>query len=96
MMLGQDCYPERLGKLFIVHSPYIFMTAWKMVYPFIDSNTKKKVTRQQKDHFLPIETLSFGQIIKITNNDLTFLLLQLKSLTDNVCGEQKAQVHIAK
>ncbi|EXB81191.1 hypothetical protein L484_013131 [Morus notabilis] len=38
----QDCYPERLGKLFIVHSPYIFMTAWKMIYPFIDSNTKKK------------------------------------------------------
>ncbi|PON91780.1 CRAL-TRIO lipid binding domain containing protein [Trema orientale] len=38
----QDCYPERLGKLFLVHVPYIFMTAWKMVYPFIDNNTKKK------------------------------------------------------
>ncbi|PON98536.1 CRAL-TRIO lipid binding domain containing protein [Trema orientale] len=39
----QDCYPERLGKLFLVHVPYIFMTAWKMVYPFIDNNTKKKI-----------------------------------------------------
>ncbi|KAK6160481.1 hypothetical protein DH2020_003862 [Rehmannia glutinosa] len=39
----QDCYPERLGKLFIVHVPYIFMTAWKMVYPFIDKNTKRKI-----------------------------------------------------
>uniref|UniRef100_U5GTD7 CRAL-TRIO domain-containing protein n=1 Tax=Populus trichocarpa TaxID=3694 RepID=U5GTD7_POPTR len=39
----QDCFPERLGKLFIVHVPYIFMTAWKVVYPFIDSKTKKKV-----------------------------------------------------
>ncbi|XP_062155751.1 uncharacterized protein LOC133863709 [Alnus glutinosa] len=39
----QDCYPERLGKLLIVHVPYIFMTAWKMVYPFIDSKTKKKI-----------------------------------------------------
>ncbi|PON91770.1 CRAL-TRIO lipid binding domain containing protein [Trema orientale] len=39
----QDCYPERLGKLFLVHVPYIFMTAWKMVYPFIDKNTKKKI-----------------------------------------------------
>ncbi|EEF50126.1 phosphatidylinositol transfer protein 3 [Ricinus communis] len=39
----QDYYPERLAKLFIVHVPYIFMTAWKVIYPFIDSKTKKKI-----------------------------------------------------
>jgi len=39
----QDCYPERLGKLLLVHVPYVFMTAWKVVYPFIDSKTKKKI-----------------------------------------------------
>lgn len=39
----QDCYPERLGKLFLVHVPYVFMTAWKVIYPFIDSRTKKKI-----------------------------------------------------
>ncbi|KAJ6695115.1 hypothetical protein OIU74_014284 [Salix koriyanagi] len=39
----QDCYPERLGKLFIVHVPYVFMTAWKVVYPFIDRKTKNKI-----------------------------------------------------
>nr|XP_043616732.1 CRAL-TRIO domain-containing protein YKL091C-like [Erigeron canadensis] len=39
----QDYYPERLGKMFIVHVPYVFMTAWKMVYPFIDEKTKKKI-----------------------------------------------------
>ncbi|KAK4377041.1 hypothetical protein RND71_003337 [Anisodus tanguticus] len=39
----QDCYPKRLGKLFIVHVPYIFMTAWKAIYPFIDSKTEKKI-----------------------------------------------------
>ncbi|OMO64555.1 Cellular retinaldehyde binding/alpha-tocopherol transport [Corchorus capsularis] len=43
LTLLQDCYPERLGKLFIVHCPYIFMTAWKAIYPFIDKNTKKKI-----------------------------------------------------
>lgn len=46
MIWWQDCYPERLGKLLIVHSPYIFMTAWKVIYPFIDNNTKKKVYLQ--------------------------------------------------
>ncbi|GFQ01802.1 random slug protein 5 [Phtheirospermum japonicum] len=39
----QDYYPERLGKFFIINVPYIFMTAWKIVYPFIDKNTKKKI-----------------------------------------------------
>lgn len=39
----QDYYPERLGKLYLVHVPYIFMTAWKIVYPFIDKNTRNKI-----------------------------------------------------
>ncbi|KAL9993783.1 putative CRAL-TRIO lipid binding domain-containing protein [Helianthus debilis subsp. tardiflorus] len=40
----QDYYPERLAKMFVVHVPYVFMAAWKMVYPFIDEKTKKKVS----------------------------------------------------
>ncbi|KAH6755504.1 Sec14p-like phosphatidylinositol transfer family protein [Perilla frutescens var. hirtella] len=39
----QEYYPERLGKLFIVHAPYIFMTMWKIIYPFIDKKTRSKV-----------------------------------------------------
>ncbi|XP_004503847.1 uncharacterized protein [Cicer arietinum] len=39
----QDYYPERLGKLLILHAPYIFMRVWKIVYPFIDNKTRKKI-----------------------------------------------------
>ncbi|KQK11316.1 phosphatidylinositol transfer protein 3 [Brachypodium distachyon] len=38
----QSYYPERLGKALMIHVPYIFMKAWKMVYPFIDANTRDK------------------------------------------------------
>lgn len=38
----QSYYPERLGKALMIHVPYLFMKAWKMVQPFIDANTKDK------------------------------------------------------
>lgn len=55
----QDYYPERLGKLFIVHAPYMFMKVWKLVYPFIDDNTKKKVTLQNCDFMCKLSTTCF-------------------------------------
>jgi len=38
----QTYYPERLSKVLLIHVPYMFMKAWKMIYPFIDKNTRKK------------------------------------------------------
>ncbi|XP_071729390.1 sec14 cytosolic factor-like [Rutidosis leptorrhynchoides] len=46
----QDYYPERLGKMFVVNVPYLFMAAWKMIYPFIDEKTKKKIIFVEKKH----------------------------------------------
>ncbi|MED6194200.1 hypothetical protein PIB30_026195 [Stylosanthes scabra] len=40
----QDYNPERMGKLFILHAPYVFMKVWQIIYPFIDNNTKQKIT----------------------------------------------------
>lgn len=42
----QSYYPERLGKLYLVHAPIIFWSAWKLVVPFIHPVTKEKVTLQ--------------------------------------------------
>uniref|UniRef100_A0A0E0CCF8 CRAL-TRIO domain-containing protein n=1 Tax=Oryza meridionalis TaxID=40149 RepID=A0A0E0CCF8_9ORYZ len=38
----QSYYPERLGKALMIHVPYMFMKAWKMIYPFIDNVTRDK------------------------------------------------------
>ncbi|KAM3278985.1 hypothetical protein ACQJBY_046340 [Aegilops geniculata] len=38
----QSYYPERLGRVLLIHVPYVFMAAWKMLYPFIDDKTKEK------------------------------------------------------
>ncbi|CAH8336706.1 unnamed protein product [Eruca vesicaria subsp. sativa] len=49
----QDCYPERLDKLYFVRAPYIFMTAWKVIYPFVDTNTKKKIVFVENKKLTP-------------------------------------------
>jgi len=38
----QSYYPERLGRAIMIHVPYVFMAAWKMLCPFIDEKTKEK------------------------------------------------------
>lgn len=38
----QNYYPERLAKALMINVPYMFMKAWKLVYPFIDNKTRDK------------------------------------------------------
>ena len=42
--IAQDYYPEILGKMFIVNSPTLFSIAWKVIKPWIDERTQKKIT----------------------------------------------------
>ncbi|EPS64741.1 hypothetical protein M569_10040, partial [Genlisea aurea] len=45
----QDFYPERLGRVFVVRAPFIFTALWKIICPFIDQNTKKKIVFVESD-----------------------------------------------
>lgn len=42
--IGQDYYPEIMARTFIVNAPFMFKGAWAVISPFIDANTKKKIT----------------------------------------------------
>lgn len=46
----QDYYPERLGKVYLIHRPYIFWAAWKIVSPFIDQVTREKIVFVEDKH----------------------------------------------
>jgi hypothetical protein len=74
----QDCYPERLGKLFIVHVPYIFMTAWKIIYPFIDSNTRKKIVFVENKKLTPtlLEDIDESQLPDIYGGKLPLVPIE--------------------
>ncbi|KAL1921804.1 uncharacterized protein VTP21DRAFT_10446 [Calcarisporiella thermophila] len=36
-------YPERLGRAFLVNTPWFFWTFWKLISPFIDPVTRSKI-----------------------------------------------------
>ncbi|KAK9684363.1 hypothetical protein RND81_10G205100 [Saponaria officinalis] len=74
----QDCYPERLGKMFIVHAPRVFMTAWKMIYPFIDDNTKRKIAFVDSKHLKStlLEDIDESQIPDVYGGKLPLTPIQ--------------------
>ncbi|CAI4044698.1 phosphatidylinositol/phosphatidylcholine-binding protein SKDI_11G1240 [Saccharomyces kudriavzevii IFO 1802] len=41
--ISQNYYPERIGKFYIIHSPFGFSTMFKLVKPFLDPVTVSKI-----------------------------------------------------
>ncbi|KAL5717670.1 hypothetical protein ACHQM5_010646 [Ranunculus cassubicifolius] len=74
----QDCYPERLGKLLLVNVPYIFMAAWKLVYPFIDNNTRTKISFVEKSKLTSIllEDIDESQLPENYGGKLTLVAME--------------------
>lgn len=40
--LDQEYYPERMGKIFIINTPWIFPILWKLAKTFLDPKTRDK------------------------------------------------------
>ncbi|KAG2260526.1 hypothetical protein Bca52824_079820 [Brassica carinata] len=74
----QDCYPERLDKLYFVRAPYIFMTAWKVIYPFVDTNTKKKIVFVENKKLTPtlLEDIDESQLPDIYGGKIPLTPIQ--------------------
>jgi hypothetical protein len=41
--IGQNYYPESMGKMFIVNAPLLFSGVWAMMRPWIDEKTRAKI-----------------------------------------------------
>jgi len=41
--IGQNYYPERMGKFYIINTPYFFSTAYAVVKLFLDPITREKI-----------------------------------------------------
>ncbi|KAG7883354.1 hypothetical protein KL925_000748 [Ogataea polymorpha] len=41
--IGQDYYPERMGKFYLINSPFGFSTVFKLFKPFLDPVTVSKI-----------------------------------------------------
>lgn len=47
--LDQKYYPERLGKLFVVNAPFMFVKIWALAKKWLDPGMLKKVHICDKD-----------------------------------------------
>lgn len=50
--LSQHNYPEMLGKLYVVNTPWIFSLGWKIVKPWLNAQTLEKIHILGNDNIL--------------------------------------------
>jgi len=41
--IGQNRYPETMGKFYVVNAPYLFSTVWAVIKPWLDPVTVSKI-----------------------------------------------------
>ncbi|GFQ01312.1 cral-trio domain-containing protein c589.09 mitochondrial [Phtheirospermum japonicum] len=75
----QDYYPERLGKVYNIHVPYIYMTFWKTISPFIKKNARKKIVfvDNKKLHETLLEDIDESQLPEIYGGKLPLVPIHM-------------------
>jgi CRAL/TRIO domain len=48
--IGQDYYPECMGKFYIINAPYLFAGIWTVIKPWLDEVTVKKIQIMSTGH----------------------------------------------
>lgn len=48
--IGQDYYPECMGKFYIINAPYLFSTIWTLIKPWLDEVTVRKIQIMSNGH----------------------------------------------
>lgn len=75
--IGQNYYPERMGKFYLINAPFGFSTAFRLFKPFLDSVTVSKIfilgSSYQKDLLkqIPAENLpcKFGGNSEVSDSE---------------------------
>jgi hypothetical protein len=64
--IGQNYYPECMGKFYIINAPYLFSGVWAVIKPWLDAVTVAKIQISSSGHQaellkqIPVENLPMG------------------------------------
>ncbi|CAM6095176.1 unnamed protein product [Calypogeia fissa] len=74
----QAHYPERIQKIFLIHAPYIFWGAWKIVNKFIDKRTRDKIVFVEDKNLEAVlsKDIETAQLPKFCGGELDMVLIQ--------------------
>jgi hypothetical protein len=67
----QDHFPERLGRVFFLDSPWVFRTAYKALVPFLNEVTKQKFVFSD-DKSVLFETIDRSQVEQRFGGDMPY------------------------
>ncbi|KAJ1913138.1 hypothetical protein IWQ60_009344 [Tieghemiomyces parasiticus] len=62
-------YPERLGHAFVLNAPWLFWTFFKLVSPFVDPVTRRKINfvDLKTQHSIPVQHYNDGEVVQVVS-----------------------------